>query len=49
MHTTNRQPIVDASAHTAEGVPVLFRGAWETVAFEQLLRNGISWGLGQEG
>lgn len=47
--TANRQPMVDASAQTAGGVPALFRGAWETAPFEQLLRNGITWGLGQAG
>jgi hypothetical protein len=46
--TTNRQPMVDASVHTVGGVPTLFRGAWETAPFERLLRNGITWGLGQD-
>jgi len=45
---TTRQPVVDASVDTTGGPPTLFRGAWETASFEQLLRNGITWGLGQE-
>jgi hypothetical protein len=40
--------VVDASVDPAGGPPTLFRGAWETVPFEQLLRNGITWGLRQE-
>jgi hypothetical protein len=47
--STTRQPVVDASVDTAGGPPTLFRGAWETAPFEQLLRNGITWGLGREG
>jgi type 1 glutamine amidotransferase len=43
--TDNRQRIVDASAQTAEGMPRLFRGSWEAAPFEQLLRNGIAWGV----
>jgi len=43
--TTNIQPFVDVSVD-AEGVtPLQFRGPWETVAFANLLRNGIEWGL----
>jgi uncharacterized protein len=41
----NRPRIVDASAETSEGAPRLFRGSWETEPFEQLLRNGITWGI----
>ena len=29
----------------ATRVPLLFRGPWETDAYRQLLKNGISWGL----
>jgi type 1 glutamine amidotransferase len=43
--TDNRQRVVDASLQSAEGFPRLFRGSWETAAFEQLLCNGIAWGL----
>ena len=46
--TDNRQRIVDASVQTSGSAPRLFRGAWETDAFERLLRNGIIWGLGRE-
>jgi hypothetical protein len=46
--STTRQPVVDASVDTTGGPPRLFRGAWETASFEQLLRNGITWGLGGE-
>ena len=42
---TNIQPFVHESVD-AEGVtPLHFRGPWETQAFEQLLCNGIEWGL----
>jgi type 1 glutamine amidotransferase len=46
--TDNRQRIVDASVQTSGSTPRLFRGAWETDAFEGLLRNGIAWGIGRE-
>lgn len=46
--TSTRQPIVDASVHAAGDTPNLCRGPWETKAFEQLLRNGISWGIGPQ-
>lgn len=43
--TTNIQPFVDKSV-AADGVtPLQFRGPWETDAFDQLLRNGIAWGI----
>jgi hypothetical protein len=41
---TNIQPFVDASVEPSGTTPLLFRGAWETDPFEQLLRNGIEWG-----
>ena len=41
---SNVQPFVDASVDDSGTTPKLFRGAWETSAFEQLLRNGIEWG-----
>jgi hypothetical protein len=44
----NVQPFVDASVDATGHTPKLFRGAWETEPFVQLLRNGISWGSGQE-
>jgi uncharacterized protein len=46
--TSSRQPIVDASVHAAGDTPNLCRGPWETKPFEQLLRNGISWGIGSQ-
>jgi hypothetical protein len=46
--TSNRQPVVDASVDPSGKVPIPFRGAWETALFEQLLRNGITWGLNGE-
>lgn len=44
----NVQPFVDASVDPAGTTPKLFRGAWETQPFEQLLRNGIKWGVERE-
>ena len=44
----NVQPFVDASVDPAGSTPLLFRGAWETRPFQQLLRNGITWGVGQK-
>ncbi|ETW97727.1 MAG: hypothetical protein ETSY2_44060 [Candidatus Entotheonella gemina] len=46
--STNRQPVVDPSVSATGDVPLKFRGAWESEPFEQLLRNGIKWGSGQE-
>lgn len=46
--TNNRQRVVDASVQAIGNVPQLFRGPWETAPFEQLLRNGITWGIGWE-
>jgi type 1 glutamine amidotransferase len=43
--TTNIQPWVDASVDPKGTTPLHFRGPWETDAFQQLLRNGIEWGL----
>jgi type 1 glutamine amidotransferase len=45
---TNRQPFADPSANISGDTLTLFRGAWETAPFEQLLRNGIAWGTGLE-
>ncbi len=42
--TTNIQPFVDTSVSPDGTTPKLFRGAWETEAFQRLLRNGIEWG-----
>ena len=43
--TNHRQPVMDAGAQATGNVPMLFRGAWETEPFIQLLRNGIVWGI----
>jgi hypothetical protein len=42
--TNNVQPFVDASVDPSGTTPKLFRGSWETPAFERLLRNAIAWG-----
>ncbi|MEE2672467.1 MAG: ThuA domain-containing protein [Myxococcota bacterium] len=42
---TNIQPFVHESVDTEGVTPLHFRGPWETQAFEQLLCNGIEWGL----
>jgi len=42
----NVQPFVDASVTEDGQTPLLFRGSWETEAFEQLLRNAVGWGVG---
>jgi uncharacterized protein len=47
--TDNRQRVVDASVQTSGDTLRLFRGSWETAPFEQLLRNGIAWGIEQQG
>lgn len=44
--TTNIQPFVDTTVAADRATPLLFRGPWQTDAFERLLRNGIEWGLG---
>lgn len=43
--TTNVQPFVDSSVDPEGKTPPLFRGPWETQAFQTLLRNGITWGI----
>ena len=45
---TNVQPFVDASVAADGQTPPRFRGAWESDAFVQLLRNGIAWGIAAE-
>jgi uncharacterized protein len=44
--STNSQPFVDASVDPEGKTPPLFRGPWESEAFEKLLRNAIEWGMG---
>lgn len=46
--TNNVQPFVDASVDPSGATPKLFRGSWETPAFERLLRNAIAWGAARE-
>lgn len=41
--TTNVQPFVDKSVEASGATPKVFRGSWETEAFQQLLRNAIIW------
>ena len=41
---SNGQPFVDVSVDPNGTTPPVFRGSWETEAFQQLLRNAISWG-----
>ena len=43
---TNGQPFVDKSVDPDGKTPLLFRGPWETDAFERLLRNALAWGAG---
>lgn len=43
---SNSQPFVDESIGEGGTTPLDFRGSWETAAFQQLLKNGINWGIG---
>lgn len=42
---TNLQPNVDATIDPNGKSPPVFRGPWESEAFQTLLCNGIAWGL----
>jgi uncharacterized protein len=42
---SNVQPFVDSSVEASGATPLMFRGAWQSPAFERLLRNSIAWGL----
>ncbi|MFN8556710.1 MAG: ThuA domain-containing protein [Dehalococcoidia bacterium] len=44
--TNNSQPSVDRSVHPEGTTPLTFRDPWETAAFQTLLRNGLTWGMG---
>lgn len=46
--TNNVQPFVDQSVDPSGATPKLFRGSWETPAFERLLHNAIAWGAERE-
>ncbi|MCP5069171.1 MAG: ThuA domain-containing protein [bacterium] len=41
---TNGQPFVDESVDPAGKTPLLFRGSWESEAYQSLLRNAVAWG-----
>lgn len=43
--TNNVQTSVHASVHPEGTTPLLFRDPWETVPFQTLLRNAITWGM----
>lgn len=45
--SSNSQPFVDASVAPDGTTPLTFTGSWDTVGFDQLLRNGIAWALGR--
>ena len=42
---TNSQPYVDTSVVADTATPQIFRGSWETEGFNNLVRNGVRWGL----
>jgi len=42
----NLQPFVDSSVEPSGKTPLTFRGSWENLAFERLLRNAFAWGIG---
>ncbi|MCZ6890758.1 MAG: ThuA domain-containing protein [Gammaproteobacteria bacterium] len=44
---SNSQPFVDRTVTRDGETPLTFRGSWETEPFEQLLKNGIEWGISQ--
>jgi type 1 glutamine amidotransferase len=44
----NVQPFVDASVDPSGTTPKVFRGSWETEAYETLLRNAVRWGIEAE-
>jgi len=43
---SNVQPFVDESVAADGATPLLFRGPWETDAFERILANGCDWAVG---
>ncbi|HKV53535.1 MAG TPA: ThuA domain-containing protein [Candidatus Binataceae bacterium] len=42
----NVRPLIDSSVASEGAPPKVFRGSWESAAFERLLRNAIEWGCG---
>ncbi len=46
--SNNVQPFVDTSVDPSGATPKLFRGSWETPAFERLLRNALAWATERE-
>ena len=42
---SNAQPFVDESIKVDAATSGVFRGSWDTAEFQQLLRNGIAWGV----
>ena len=43
---TNVQPFVDKSVDPDGKTPPVLRQTWETDAFQRLLRNAVTWGVG---
>lgn len=41
---TNGQPMVDESVGAGGKTPQVFRGSWETEAFDRILDNAVRWG-----
>ena len=41
---TNGQPLVDESVGAGGKTPMVFRGSWETEAFNTILDNAVRWG-----
>ena len=42
---SNSQPFVDESVASGGVTPPTLRGSWDTVEFNTLIRNAISWGV----
>jgi hypothetical protein len=43
----NVQPFVDSSVAHDGATPRVFRGSWDSTAFDRLLRNAVEWGTGR--
>jgi hypothetical protein len=46
--SSNIQPFADASVAPDGAAPAVFRGSWESAAFERLLSNAIQWGAADQ-